>query len=370
MTTIGLIVVLLFSKCISAEWTATNNGANTAGSSSVHKAFSTKVLTMRQQNSNVPQDLPPGSIGCVLLQVEGKIKDVPDPLASVLAIVPKGTWIPIFEEKHDDYIKVQHGDVTGYLSIIYIDRRNLPDQVRKYLGIPINENRSSNYLRPEQSYTVKETKTPSLTHMGLEWNMFWNWGDCDIIADYENFAHGSLKSVDETFLDTDFSLQYSLPNKIVLRYSYIVINENADTPVGPDRSYEYGDRTSGDYDWEETTFKYEGSASQNKSHIFSAGYPIRISDIDLSQWSMSGKYPLDVILFGGISFTNNSKLDEYVRTEGFSDWYFMDEHDWYIENRVTDKAIKLSYGISIPLGVQTSIFFTGHDWRILFGVGI
>jgi len=216
----------------------------------------------------------------------------------------------------------------------------------------------------------EEKRIPSLKHMGLEWNMYWNWGDCDVTAEWENFANGTLTKVDDLFLDTDFSLQYSLPNKFVLRYTYTSINKNLSSPVGPDLSYEYGDRNSGDYDWEETTFTYDGSASQNKSHILSVGYPLRLSEIDLSQWSMSGKYPLDIILFGGISFTNNSKLDEYLRVEGFSDWYFMDEYDWYIENRKVDKSIKLSYGVSIPLGIQTSLFFTGHDWRIMFGVGI
>ena len=63
-------------------------------------------------------------------------------------------------------------------------------------------------------------------------------------------------------------------------------------------------------------------------------------------------------------------MDMYVRTEGFSDWYFMDEHDWYIENRNTKKNQKLVFGVSIPAFIQISLFYTGRDTRIMFGVGI
>jgi len=369
-TTIALLIILLISECIPSERATINNSVNRDELSREYKALSSKRLGLSQQNPQAPRNIPPGSIGYVLLQVEGKIKNAPDPLASVLAIVPKGTWIPIFEERYDDYIKVQHGNVIGYLSIIYIDRMNIPDEVRKYLNIPKSEYQSSKYLQPEQSYTVKSNKTPTITHIGFEWNAFWNWGDCDLMADAENHARGTLKIIDDLYFDTDVSIQYSLKKKVVLRYTYTVIHDNLDNRVGPDLSYKYGDRYSPDYDWEETEYEYRASGSRNRSHIFSIGYPIRINDVDLSEYGFTGKYPLDIIFFGGISFTKNSKMDNYVWSDGFSDWYFADEYDYYIENRKTKKAIKLSYGISIPLGIQTSIFFTGHDWRILFGVGI
>ncbi len=220
------------------------------------------------------------------------------------------------------------------------------------------------------SVYAEEGRMPSITHYGLEWNMFWNEGDSDLMADGENHASGNFKVIDELYFDTDFSLQYSLKKKLVLRYTYTVIHEKLNKSVGPDLSYKYGDRYSSDYNWEETEFEYRGSGSRNKAHILSVGYPLRLTDIDLTQYGMSGKYPLDIIVFGGISFTNNSKMDNYVWSDGFSDWYFADEYNYYIENRKTEKAIKLSYGISIPLGIQTSIFFTGHEWRIMFGVGI
>ncbi|MCK4448170.1 MAG: hypothetical protein KAW56_13945 [Candidatus Marinimicrobia bacterium] len=207
-------------------------------------------------------------------------------------------------------------------------------------------------------------------HIGLELNSFWNYGDCDLIADWENHAAGKLKEIKDTFFDTDFSIQYTIYKSFIMRYTYIKICKNILGPIGPDLSYKYGDRHSIDYNLEETKYEYERSGALNKSHIISLGFPITLGKIDLSKFYFKEKIPINAIFFGGISFTNNSRMDEYVRTEGFSDWYFMDEHDWYIENRAIKKKIKLSFGVSIPFGIQTSLFYTGYDWRLMFGFGI
>jgi len=138
-------------------------------------------------------------------------------------------------------------------------------------------------------------------HIGLEWNSYWNYGDCDLVADWENHAAGKLKEVKDTFFDTDFSIQYTLYKKFVVRYTYIKICENISGPIGPDLSYKYGDRYSLDYDLEETKYEYERSGSQNKSYIISIGYPITVGKIDLSRFYFYDKIPINVIIFGGIS---------------------------------------------------------------------
>ena len=371
MITISMIIIMLFSEGISSDQFAIDIGANEVSHLSGMSVLFFNTSELNQQYSPPNSELPEGSIGYILLQTEGKIKDAPNALASVQVIVPKGSWIPIYEEKHNDYIKVQYGKTAGYLSIIYVDKTNLPEKIRIFLEVPKYVNQPV-VTNPVLSRSLKSNKNPSISHMGLEWNVFWNWGDCELLGDYENFGNQGkeLVSVDKTFLDTDFSVQFTLKNRIMMRYTYAVINDNIDGPVGPDLAYQYGDRNSADWDWEETTFEYDRSGSQNISHIFSIGYPLKIADIDLSEYGLSGSWPFTVIPFIGIAFANNSIMDEYVRQSGFSDWYFMDEIDWYIENRVIDKSIKPSFGISIPLGVQTSLLFTGTDWRLMFGIGI
>ena len=179
-------------------------------------------------------------------------------------------------------------------------------------------------------YSQNKLFTLGETHIGLEWNMMWGWGDCDlIIADWENHATGTGKAIDEDFFNSDFSLQYSIFEKLVTRYTYIKINKNIVGPIGADRGYKYGDRYSIEHDLEEIEYSYYGkSGSQNISHIFSIGYPFNISKIEKNTWGFKKSIPIDIIPFIGIAFNNFSVMDMYVRHEGFSDWYFMDEIDW------------------------------------------
>lgn len=227
-------------------------------------------------------------------------------------------------------------------------------------------------LLPLIAYSESKLFTLGETHVGLEWNIMWGLGDCDlIVADWENHAAGTLKKIDEDFFNSDFSLQYSILGKLVARYTYIKINKNIDGPIGPDRSYKYGDRYSLEYDLEETTYKYDGSGSQSISHIISLGYPFTLYKIKKNTfWGIKKSIPIDIIPFIGIAFNDFSEMDMYLRTEGFSDWYFMDEHDWYIENRITETTQQLSFGISIPALIQMSLFYTGKDVRLMFGIGI
>ena len=77
-----------------------------------------------------------------------------------------------------------------------------------------------------------------------------------------------------------------------------------------------------------------------------------------------------IIIFAGIAFNNAEAMDLY--------WEFnYDECDydspsyWSIENRKTElDETKLSFGISIPYYIQTTIMYTGWDWRLMFGIGI
>ena len=49
----------------------------------------------------------------------------------------------------------------------------------------------------------------------------------------------------------------------------------------------------------------------------------------------------------------------------------MGEYDWYIENRTSAKSkVSLSFGGSLQFFVQRSLFFTGQDFRLMFGIGI
>ena len=52
-------------------------------------------------------------------------------------------------------------------------------------------------LFPLIAYLQSKLFTLGETHIGLEWNMMWGSGDCDlIVADWENHAAGTLKEID------------------------------------------------------------------------------------------------------------------------------------------------------------------------------
>ena len=81
-------------------------------------------------------------------------------------------------------------------------------------------------------------------------------------------------------------------------------------------------------------------------------------------------YELPIIILLGISINNSEVMDLYEHWEG---GYTVLNSEWnyYIENRKNDvSSINLSYGISIPFFIQTSIIFTGNDWRLMFGFGL
>jgi len=213
----------------------------------------------------------------------------------------------------------------------------------------------------------------SKIHIGIEYNMGWGMGDCDLIlADWENFASGTFKEVDPDLFNDDFSIQCTVYNKFIIRYTYIDLNKNINGPVGPDHSYSYGDRNSADWDFEETKYEYKNeSGKQTISNIISIGYPFEIGKINKNPvWGLYKDYNIDLIVFAGLAFEESSEMDLYHWSNGFLDWYFMDEHEYYIENRVSSNSIKLSFGISLPLLFQVSAIYTGSDFRLMFGMGI
>lgn len=212
------------------------------------------------------------------------------------------------------------------------------------------------------------------THIGLEYNILWGWGDSDlIVADYENLSE-DIKSFNP--FNVDFSLQATVKNKWLLRYTYIKLVEDISGPIGESQYYHYGDTNSYEDDYTEVTYEYDDVSGRiKKSHIFSIGYPFKLFDYKYSsgtRWKTENKtMEIPIIVFVGVAFNNNDIVDLYVRSEHFMDWYFMSEYDWYIENRTTeDSKIALSVGISIPFFIQTSLFYTGQDIRLMLGVGI
>jgi len=196
------------------------------------------------------------------------------------------------------------------------------------------------------------------THKGIEWNILWGAGNSDlIVCDYEGF--GVVKRLDGFFgFNWDFSIQATIYKKWMLRYTYIKLNKDFSGPVGENLDVQFGDTESYESDFEELNYQYSGTSSRiTKSHIYSLGYPI------------TKKFP--VIIFLGLAFNSSEVMDIYDESKHFMDWYFMSKYDWYVENRTPEKSrTKLSYGISIPLIIQTSFFYTGEEYRLMFGVGI
>lgn len=216
------------------------------------------------------------------------------------------------------------------------------------------------------------------THIGLEYNILWGWGDSDlIVADYENWDDGPLKSLNIGFgFNSDFSIQVTCYKSFILRYTYVKLVEDFSGPIGESHYYHYGDTNSSEYDYTEVTYEYDDVSGRiKKSHIFSFGYPIKLFEFKYqggTRWDPEKKtMEIPLILFVGVAFNNSEIMDLYVRSEHFMDWYFMSEYDWYIENRTNEYSnISLSFGISIPFFIQTSLFYTGQDIRLMLGVGI
>ena len=142
-------------------------------------------------------------------------------------------------------------------------------------------------------------RSPSF-HAGIEYNLFWNWGDNDILlANYivvrdsqDNFS--SFETNKFSF-DVDFSLQFSIYDKFIIRYTFIRHLQNISGPIGVDRSYTWGDRFDLAYDLEETNYTYDGSGQVLSSNILSIGYPIDVL-------KLFGNRSMPIIPFIGIDF--------------------------------------------------------------------
>lgn len=195
------------------------------------------------------------------------------------------------------------------------------------------------------------------THGGWEFNAAWNLGDSKM----QNYGTDYILEGQ----NRDFSIQYTLYKKWMLRYTYIKLYNDFKGPAGVDQSYNY-QNSYGGY----VSYEHYASSRLKKSHIFSIGYPIKLFNYDMPYYRGRKTYELPIIILLGISINNSEVMDLYEHWEG---GYTVLNSEWnyYIENRKNDVlSINLSYGISIPFFVQTSIIFTGNDWRLMFGMGL
>jgi len=206
------------------------------------------------------------------------------------------------------------------------------------------------------------------SHWGVEWNVFWNWGDNDILlADYFVIrdSNGDFVSFEDNkySFDIDLSIQTTFYKRIILRYSFISLKQDMAGPIGIDRSYTLGDRNDINSNLEVVNYDFDGSGKVIVSNIFSLGYPLKVFKLNENRY-------FSIIPFVGIDFQKVHLMDIYVRHEGFSDWYFLDEFDWRLENKTSESKINFSFGISIPAWIQISYIRSKEVNRIMFGIGI
>ena len=214
-----------------------------------------------------------------------------------------------------------------------------------------------------------------VTHIGIENNLLWGWGNSDLIgADYEDFSNGSLNEISDNFgWNADFSIQATFYNKFLLRYTYIKLVEDIPGPIGTDKSYYefyyyYYDicKRSSDYD-------YESSHRRNISHIFSLGYPIKYFEYKYESgyyYKTDKTLRIPIIIFVGLAFNKSEIMDLYSEFN-YDECDYDSPSYWSIENRNSDfNETKFAFGVSIPFYIQTSLIYTGWDWRLMFGVGI
>ena len=206
------------------------------------------------------------------------------------------------------------------------------------------------------------------SHWGIEWNAFWNWGDNNILlADYFVIrdSNGDFVRFDDNkySFDIDLSIQTTFYKKVIFRYTFISLKQNLTGPVGAERGYNLGDRNDIDSGLEEINYDFDGSGKVIVSNILSLGYPIKL-------FKLNDNRHVPIIPFVGLDFQKIHLMDIYVRHEGYSDWYFMDEFDWRLENRTTEFKTSFSFGVSIPAWVQISYIRSNKVNRIMFGIGI
>lgn len=175
----------------------------------------------------------------------------------------------------------------------------------------------------------------------------------------------------EDYIDDYWSIQYTVKDKWVLRYSSYDVNENISGPIGPDKGniQDHSDDSQYEYSYFETF--YVGSGRQTISKIISLGYPFTIKKIQPNKWFQYKEYNIDLILFLGLSFNKISDMDVYETDEWIGNQtYFWDLWETVkhtdIKNTITPSII-----ISIPmLYLQSSVMYNGHHIQLMFGYGI
>ena len=196
----------------------------------------------------------------------------------------------------------------------------------------------------------------------------------DILSDDRTNDVTNLSGVDvyegNDYFDCYWSIQYSLMDKLVLRYTSFDKNIDIDGPIGPDQGYIVDNSNSSQHNYRYYDKHYDGSGEQKISRIISIGYPFTLKKIK-SSWRT--EYNLDLIVFMGLSFNTINKMDVYDTDEWIGDKvYFVDSWD-SVDYTETINEIKPSIILSIPrlFGMlQSSIVYNGSDFKFMFGIGI
>ena len=217
------------------------------------------------------------------------------------------------------------------------------------------------------------------THLGLEsdglqYFLIDIWGDMltdDWGGDVTNLT--GVENYDgEDYIDDYWSIQYTIKDKWILRYSLFDINQNMSGPIGPDQGYiiDNGDSPQHNYSYYESN--YVGSGKQFISRIISIGYPIKLKTINPNKWNFFKGYQMDLIILLGLSFNTINELDVYRIEEWIgSKVYFWDSYE-RVDYTETTKNVTPSVGLSVPfMGYfQSSIIYNGYNIKLMIGYGI